>query len=307
MRVAIIDLGTNTFNLIIADLDSGGKPVLVFKTREPVKLGDKINEGTISPEAYQRGLKAVTDFKSIITSYDVQRAEAFGTSAIRSAGNGNDFCKDIERLTGISIQVIDGDKEAEYIYMGVREAVKLSEEPVLILDIGGGSNELIIASKTKIFWKQSFNLGIARLLQKFSPSDPITDEELNRVTEFIKKELAPLFEAVNKYPVNELIGASGSFETFAELASIKAKRKFDLNDTTEFNFADGEFQTIHNDLLYSTRADRAQMKGMLEMRADMIVLASIFVDVVVKACNIRKIRVSDYALKEGAMYSILKN
>jgi exopolyphosphatase/guanosine-5'-triphosphate,3'-diphosphate pyrophosphatase len=261
----------------------------------------------ISKEAYDRGIKAIIEFNSILKEYKADKTEAFGTSAIRSATNGHEFCNEIHKLTGIRINVIAGDEEAEYIYKGVREAVSLTDEPVLILDIGGGSNELIIANKETIFWKQSFNLGIARLLQKFDPSDPITQEEIGSITSFIKEELSPLFDAVSKYPVSELVGASGSFETFAELAAIKGKREFDLNKSPEWKFNDGELDQIHNDLLYTTRAERADMKGLLEMRADMIVLASLFVDIVVKTCGIRTIRVSDYALKEGAMYSILKN
>jgi exopolyphosphatase/guanosine-5'-triphosphate,3'-diphosphate pyrophosphatase len=145
------------------------------------------------------------------------------------------------------------------------------------------------------------------LLQTFQPSDPITNSELENITAYINKELTPLFEEVQRFPVNELIGASGSFETFAELAAIHNNRNFSLEEATEWSFNEGEFEDVHQKLLYSTRESRAHMQGMLEMRADMIVLASVFVDVVIKGCNIRKIRVSDYALKEGAMYSILKN
>lgn len=306
MRIAVIDLGTNTFNLFIADIDNACKPSAVYKTRIPVRLGDRINDAVISPEAYERGLSAVLEFYSSLKEYKVERALAFGTSAIRSAVNGAAFCKDIKSTTGIDVTVIDGNEEAEYIYEGVREAVSIGEVPVLILDIGGGSNELIIANNDRIFWKKSFNLGIARLLQLFQPSEPLTPDEEKKIRAYLKKELEPLRDAIQEYPVCELIGASGSFETFAELSARKVDKDFHWDGRTEYIFSEGEYERVAMELMGTTREERLEMEGMMSIRADMIVLASVFVNVVLEECNIRKIRVSDYALKEGALFRVLK-
>ncbi len=306
MRVAIIDLGTNTFNLFIADLNADGKPEAVFKTRTPVRLGDRINDAIISSEAYERGLESVEYFSVILKKHHAERVLAFGTSAIRSATNGKQFCDDVRSRTGIDVMIIDGNEEAEYIYRGVREAVSMNDEKVLILDIGGGSNELIIANHDTIFWKKSFNLGIARLLQLFSPDDPLPKDQEENIKAYLRKELQPLTEAVKLFPVTELIGASGSFETFAELSAKKKDSSFKWNGHTEYTFCEGEYEEVYSDLVGTKKEERLVMEGMLSMRADMIVLAGVFVNVVLEECGIRKMRVSDYALKEGALFRILK-
>lgn len=307
MRVAVIDLGTNTFNLLIADLDSDGHPEPVFKTRIPVRMGEKINDGIITDEAYHRGINAIKEFKSAIETYFAQHAAAFATSAIRSSTNGKAFCKEIEEATGIQVNIIDGEREAELIYYGVSRALDLGTKPSLILDIGGGSNEFIIGNKKNILWKKSFNLGIARLLNKFNPRDPLSSEEHQVIRAYLKEELAELFSAVNDFPVTELIGASGSFETFADIAAKNFRDDPDWDTTTEFRFRDDEFDRVFNRLLYSSKQERKDIDGMLEMRSDMIVLAAILVDLVVKEFDLKKIRVSDYSLQEGVLYSILKN
>lgn len=307
MRVAVIDLGTNTFNLLIAEVAAGSKPQQVFRTRIPVRFGDKINEGFIDNKAYQRGIAAIKEFHVQLEKYKPQRAEAFATSAIRSSVNGKEFCDDVTELTGITVNVINGEQEAELIYYGVKSALEIGKEPSLILDIGGGSNEFIIGNKDEIFWKKSFNLGIARLLSKFKPSDPIQESELTQVIEFLETELDELFMAVKKFPVKELIGASGSFETFAELAAVNFRNRFEWLNGSEFIFNEGEYGKVFAMLLHSTKQDRSAMRGMLEMRSDMIVLAGILVDLIIRKCNLQKIRVSDYSLQEGALFEILKS
>ena len=153
MRVAVIDLGTNTFNLLIADVDKQNKTFSkVFNEKIASKLGrGGINNRIIVPEAFQRGVEALTQQKQIIDTYNCEKVFAIATSAIRNAENGPDFVSTVKRKLGISIQVISGDEEAELIYKGNRLACDISQKSV-ILDIGGGSNEFIIADSEKIYW-----------------------------------------------------------------------------------------------------------------------------------------------------------
>ncbi|MCC6837593.1 MAG: phosphatase, partial [Bacteroidia bacterium] len=168
MRIAIIDLGTNTFNILIVDVDGNQNIKQLFQTKIPVKLGEGgINQGFIAPIPFQRGMDALIQYQLIIEEYGVDNTFAFATSAIRSARNGTDFVNIAKEKTGIEVQVISGDKEAELIYYGVRSAVNMTNDTSLIIDIGGGSTEFIIANKDQIFWKQSFLLGAARLLEIF--------------------------------------------------------------------------------------------------------------------------------------------
>lgn len=307
-RISIIDLGTNTFNLLIADISSDKKFTIVYNTKVPVKLGEGgINKNFIAPPAFERGLNALEKYSQLIAEYKSEKQYSFATSAIREASNGKEFVQKVKELFNIDVQVISGDREAELIYYGVRKAAQLTNEKSLIIDIGGGSTEFIIANKNQIFWKQSFLLGASRLLEKFHPSDPIKEAETNSIKQYLKEQLKPLADALKKYPVTELIGSSGSFESLADMIAYRFYDIKILDNKTEFDFNLDDCNIIYEELLKSTKQERMQMKGLIEMRVDMIVVSSIIVHFVITEFEISKMRLSTYALKEGVIEELLKN
>lgn len=306
MRIAVIDLGTNTFNLLVAETDLFGGFETLYNEKIAVKLGEGgINKGFITEEAFIRGLEALENYSSTIRQWQCERTLAFATSAVRSASNGNDFVKTVLGKTGIEIQTISGDMEAEFISMGVRQAVRLTEEPSVIIDIGGGSTEFIILDDKQILWKQSFEIGASRLLQRFQPSDPIKTEEQKQIADYILDELKSLWEAAEKFKVKELIGASGSFESLAELVNLRYHSLPGLEDKTECEFVLEQCGAIHAEILASTRDQRLKMKGLVAMRVDLIVVSAVLVETVVSRLNISKMRYSSYALKEGVLWRFL--
>ena len=166
-RIAIIDLGTNTFHLLIADTD-GTTIQPVYAEKVPVRIGEGgINLGFISEEACERALLAMKAFKAKIEAFETSKSYATATSAFRNAQNGAALAKTIEEATSIAITIISGNREAELIYFGVKEALQLGEEKALIVDIGGGSVEFIIANEHTLFWKESFEIGGQRLMDLF--------------------------------------------------------------------------------------------------------------------------------------------
>ncbi|MFI5149212.1 MAG: phosphatase [Bacteroidia bacterium] len=306
MRLAIIDLGTNTFNLLIAEKHSDGSHRILFKTKVASKLGEGgINDGIIRPAAFQRGMHALKGYKEKMDSLEVGTVYAFATSAIRSATNGAEFVQEVKSQTGIEIQIISGDREAELIYYGVRNAVKMQDTYSLIMDVGGGSTEFIIANKHRIIWKRSFDLGAARLLASYHESDPITVVEIERLRAHLLRELLPLFDAVNTYPVMELIGSSGSFDSLAEMIAHRFNHFHTLEGKTEYRFNLDHTEEIYKLIVHSTRAERLKMKGLIEMRVDMIVVSSIFVRLVLTELDLIHMRLSTYSLKEGALWELL--
>jgi len=307
MRIAIIDLGTNTFNILLVQVADDKVCKTIFQTKIPVKLGEGgINSGFIAEIPFQRGIDALVQYKQIISQYAIDKVLAFATSAIRSASNGNEFVKVAKEKSGITIDVISGDREAELIYYGVRSAVKMSNETSLIIDIGGGSTEFIIGNKDTIFWKQSFLLGAARLLELFNPSDPILDTEVETVKNYLRNELQPLFQAVEKFPIVELIGSSGSFDSLAEMIAHRFYTPDILDNKTEYEFKLDDCIAIYDLIVKSTKAERLAMKGLVQMRVDMMVISSILVHFVVAEFGIKKMRLSTYSLKEGVLYEFLK-
>ena len=173
-RLALIDMGTNTFHLLIVELPAapGQPPHELLRTKAGVRLGEGgISRGEIAPAPYARALHTMAGFKEEMELHSVTQVRATATSAMRVARNGPALVREISEQFGIEVEVIAGGREAELIWRGVRQAVPLGPQRQLIVDIGGGSVEFIIANDHEIFWKQSFEIGAQRLLDQFFP-DP---------------------------------------------------------------------------------------------------------------------------------------
>ncbi|NLI23407.1 MAG: Ppx/GppA family phosphatase [Bacteroidales bacterium] len=303
MRAAIIDMGTNTFNLLIAESQEGGTFNVLLDRKLPVRLGaGGITQKIITPEAMDRGFRALEEHAATMKEFGLTHAKAFGTSAIRSARNGKAFADQVFQRFGFDVEIISGKREAELIYKGVKHAVQLTEQPVLILDIGGGSNEFIIGDRENIFWKKSYKLGVARLLEEMHPSDPITPEEITKAENLFRMSLRELYKMVPMYAIDTLIGASGSFETFSALLRSEAGSRYATSGgeaSMEISLPD--YFRLYEQLLRSTAQERSKMPGMEPIRVDYIVLASVFVSFVLREFSIKKLIQSNYALKEGVM------
>jgi exopolyphosphatase / guanosine-5'-triphosphate,3'-diphosphate pyrophosphatase len=304
MRTGIIDCGTNTFHLLIVDVDADKNFSIIHKLNLAVKLGEGgIANAVIQPQPFARGLIALKEFKKLLSFYKVEKIKAYGTAALRSASNGNHFL-DEAKMIGIDIIVVDGNKEAELIYAGVKHAATLPNCPVIIMDIGGGSVEFIICTNKEILWRQSFEIGAALLLDKFKPSDPITETQLLQIEEYLLQTLKPLFifaETLTE-SILDLIGSAGSFETFAEMCLHQFGNPEELQHKKSFDIPLAQYAIIHKQLLHSNVQQRKNMKGIIEMRLDMIVIASILLNVVIQKLSIKTITLSAYALKEGMLY-----
>ncbi|MBS2211656.1 phosphatase [Carboxylicivirga mesophila] len=307
MRIAIIDLGTNTFNLLIAEQTEDSYSILLEK-KYPAKLGKGgINDKRILPDAMERGIAALQSHLSTMEPFKVDKVVCMATAAIRSAANGQDFVDRVKKELGLTIHVIDGQKEAELIFDGVKQVVPIGDERVMILDIGGGSNEFIIANKDGVVWKHSFDLGIARLLDRFAPSDPITDAEITAVEEFIGKELELLYKAMEQFPTSTLIGSSGSFDTIAGMLAAIHHPHLDMSKTMTYQIPLPHAHQLHELFLKSTAEERKNMKRMDLHRVEMIVLASIFINFIVKEFDIKEMWQCGFALKEGTIFQLINN
>ena len=307
-RLALIDLGTNTFHLLIVEMPTlpGDKPLVLLRTKAGVRLGEGgISQGVIAPEAYARALHTLAGFKEEIELHEVTETRATATSAMRVTRNGPDLVRDIFEQTGIQVDVIPGEREAELICAGVRQAVDLGPESNLIMDIGGGSVEFIIADEATIFWKQSFEIGAQRLLDQFFP-DPegiMPAAAVAAEQAFLGTVLGPLLAAIEHYRPVGIVGASGSFDSLADMQFGEIRAEALLPPSTELPLA--SFQASYRHLLSGNHQQRAALPGILPMRADMLVVASILIDYVLGISGITRIRTSAYALKEGLLAEML--
>ncbi len=297
MRVAIFDLGTNVFSLLLAQVSKNKCNI-----KKVIKVGSHIGKGgfkrgSLTPEAIDSSVEALSQLmRQVEKNGGVDLIKAFATSAVRDASNGQLLVNIVKEKFGIDIEIISGEREAELVYKGIRESILLYKENVLMLDIGGGSNELIIANKDTIHWKQSFPLGVVRMKEIIDPSDTITDSQIESYISYLEDALAPCFDECLKYNPTLLIGSSGSFDTLRELVF-----PLDNSSLPVMELPLEKFDKLHQKLLTSTRQERFDMAGMSPMRADYMVLGTIFIDFIIRKIGIKELYQSSFSLKEGYM------
>ncbi len=298
MISGIVDLGTNTFHLLIFD---DGQ--VLFKQSLATKMGmGGINRGLITQEGIERSVAVLRIFRQKLDEFNVQDENvfAFGTSALRSAANREEVLARFREETGISVRVIDGEQEASLIYAGVKQAVRI-EEPSMIVDIGGGSVEFIICDADKVLWMRSFEIGGQRLLERFIKKDPLPASETDKMEQYFREVLLPLTNAIHQYRPVVLVGSSGSFDTLNDMYYCRTTGDFPPEEVPGFDYPLEEFGGAYEQLVFSTREERMQIPGMKELRVDMIVGAMVLIKFLLQAFGIKKIKISNYALKEGAM------
>lgn len=304
MRLAVIDLGTNTCNLLVAETNLAGFTIL-HQSKQLVKLGDnKIRKNEISPEATNRVLDSFQRHKEIIQKFKVDKVKVLATSAVRSAENKITFLETLSENAGWIIKVISGEMEAELIFKGVLLAFNDLTEPSVILDIGGGSNELILAHHNELVWKESQPTGMARVINTFSLSDPIQPDEIKSLQHFFTDAHKNAFSTCINEQVKTLVGCSGAFDTIADI--IDKVKPGEKQRTTQIITLEA-FYWVYNMLLKSTRKERLAMKGMDYVRVDLIVPAVILIEQLISEIGIKQIIQTDFALREGVLFEMIGN
>lgn len=302
-RFAVIDLGSNTFHLIIFDL-SRKKPDVLFRERIAVKIGEGIEDGLITDAAAERAINTLFRFSEKIKQYNVIATRAIATSAFRSAINAREFCWRVKLECGINIEVIDGEKEAQLIYQGVKEAVNLPVHNSVIMDIGGGSVEFIICNNEGILWKKSYEIGGIRLMKRFHKSEPIQPNQVDHLKSFLLETLSDLFEKFDTHKPKTLIGASGAFESLVDIAALKKGLDPVGKTMTESTLDLEDFYVICEEIVSKTYTERKEIPGLVTFRAEMIVVSCLLIKRIVRH-GISDIRASAYALKEGMVSELI--
>lgn len=292
MKKGIIDLGTNTFNLLIGEVENGKLQILRTE-KEAVLLGmGGINQGRIALEAWNRAFDTLQRFKECCEEESVEEIKGFGTSAIRSAGNGAQFIREVKEKLGLDITIITGEEESNLIYKGVKSIYDFSDRGI-IMDIGGGSTEFIIATDNGLEVAESFDIGVSRLHQKLYNVRDFNSDNYAKIDAFLNEHTASFFETNQ---VDLLIGASGSFETFYEM--IYKKEFVASGEVVELPF--DELMVQIDWVLNSTFVERWQNDWIVPIRKSMIPIAAYKIKWVINQLNVKRVILSPYSLKEGA-------
>ena len=308
-RVAIIDCGTNTFNLLVKEKVEG-KWKTLFKTKLPVKLGaGGFSENVLMSNRMARGLDALYSYKNVIDSLEVRDVRVFATSAVREASNGNEFVAKVKKHLNFDMEVISGDREAELIFEGVVQTTEEIKEDYLIMDIGGGSTEFIFVRDQKPLWRKSYLLGVSRIHGMLNPASRINQDDVNRLRTHLNKELEDLISFLKENPVRVLVGSSGSFDTLFDMyqfakAKDSSKDASALQDSSKVNLNEipfSSYPSIHQWLVGSTLEERLKHPSIPQMRAEYMPLSTYLVKFILEQSSFNKIYQSEYALKEGVL------
>jgi len=286
-KVSIIDLGTNTAHLLIAEQIEGGLKVLKKKRHYTFLAESGIEQITI--EAQKRLFFALANFDLIVKEFKSPNCVIIGTEAFRIAKNGGEILRNIKQEYGWDVEIVSGNREAILIYEGVRQVVNLSVGNFVIMDIGGGSVEFVISKNGKLEWKKSFPIGIAKIFNNFFSNNSLTSRDLLKHSEKIRNVFLPLEIALKKYNPVTLVGAAGSFE-------ILIKK---TNDSGSQVLNKDVFLNKMEEIINLSEEERARVSWIPEERAKYVTAAILLIRIALDITNSKKIIVSPFSLKEG--------
>lgn len=291
-RIAVIDLGSNTFHLLIADKDEYGLST-VFKKRAYVSLCEGGGQ-VIKGERMKAGLEVLADFKEVLKKYGVEKFRMIGTAVLRNAINRAEFIEKAESVMGSPIEVIDGVKEAELIYNGVRLFGGFEKDSHVVIDIGGGSTEIII-NKNNCIQLLSFDFGIGQLNEIFHKEDPITVERFNELKSYVFSNLNST-GLEKHYGINTMVGSAGSFEILLSLY------RSDFRDYGENTSIPVEWARVKShQVALMNIAQREMLANVPKERLRYLSVGFATINVFIEYFKPCSIIVSPFALKEGVL------
>src|SRR5262245_24006886 len=306
MRIAAIDVGSNSFHMIVAEARPDGHFIVLDRAKEMVRLSERaLTTGRLRKSAMDRGMRTLARFKSIADRHGATRIRAVATSAVREAKNGGEFIQRIYDEVGLRVRVIPGREEARLIYLGVSQVVDLRRGPALLLDIGGGSVEIVLVENGKPVELHSVKLGVARLTEEFLHTDPPRARELAKLAAHVEEELATPLKTAAKRRIPRVIGTSG---TLLSLVSMAAHR-LGVHPGREAHGLEvpaAAVSQLRRQLVRADEAARLEMRGMDPKRSDLIVAGVVVADHVLRRVKARRIQACTWALREGLLLEYIR-
>jgi exopolyphosphatase/guanosine-5'-triphosphate,3'-diphosphate pyrophosphatase len=306
MNIAVFDIGTNSIHMLVAEI----RPDLSFEVlgheKDTTRLGDGSFEShRLKKSKMQRALGVIDRFYKIAKTNNVQKCLAVATSAVRDAKNGREFLRDIYRRTGIRAEVISGKEEGRLIELAARSSVETRGQKALVVDIGGGSMELVLGDGKKHSYIESFPLGVARLSDIFLHEDPPSAKELKNLEQHIEKTVKKAGRVIRKQRCSMVIGTAG---TLINLGSMiyEDETSRPLNFVNHFELERKPLEKIHEKIIQTTLKERLNFPGLDPKRADIIVAGSVLVLTLMRLFRIDEITLSDRGIREGMIIDFIE-
>lgn len=299
MKLAAIDIGTNSIHMIIAEVTSRNSFEIIDREKEMAKLGAGVFASNyISDRAFAVGLKTIRRYVQLADSLGVDEIITAATSAIREAHNGEDFLKAVVAQTGLRPRIISGKEEARLIFLAVRNSIALEQDRALVLDIGGGSTEAVIGDRNDILFKDSMPLGVLRLLDMFEDKDSVGVEGRGVLEAHIRFVATAIFDKIHNIGFDRVIGTSGTIRTMGEAAHIAAGGE-SLHSVNAQVVQLEDIGKLTQKLLKMDLEERAEVDEISDKRADAIHLGGVLLVQLLEMAKVSEITLCDASLREG--------
>jgi len=301
--LAAIDLGTNSLHMVVVKVQPQLPTfTIIAREKETIRLGDCEEKGNLKPDVMERAIACLKRFQGVAKTFNAEQIVAVATSAVREAPNGREFISRVADELNLEISLISGQEEARRIYLGVLSAMELNNQPHIIIDIGGGSTELILGDGWEPRFLSSTKVGAVRLSKDFVHSDPISRTEFLYLQAYIRGTLErvvdELFSHLQPGEIPRLVGTSGTIET---LVGIKAREKSGIDSTRlgGYELTLEELQEFVNRIRKLSYPERLQIPGMADRRAEIIVAGALILQEAMTLLNIQSLKVCERSLREG--------
>lgn len=313
--LASIDIGTNTFRLLISDLDDNGILHPRLLKREITRLGGGFTaSGVLTEESMNRGINTLSAFSELLKEHKVDKVRAVATSVVREAGNGRDFISLVKDNAGLDVEVIGGEEEASLALKGVLSCVNVKTRYALAFDIGGGSTEYILSNRRAPLYSESLRLGVVHATETFLKSDPPKEEEVGRLSTHVEEMLRPFLERLvgvglrEKLPPQNsdiaLVGTAGTITTLA--AMDLGIESYDPSRINNHILAYETVKRLFTLMLPLTLSERRRLKALEGGREDLIIAGTIIVLKTMEVFGFERMLVSDGGLLEGVLVEMVE-
>ncbi len=306
--IAAIDIGTNSFHLVIAKIDSKKRFTVLTRAKEVVRLGSSSNDMKyISPESIERGVETLKRFRMICDSYKAEII-AIATSATREALNKQEFLSRVFSETGIEINIVSGQEEARMIYLGILQSLDIYNKKILLVDIGGGSTEFLVGEKGEVKAANSIKVGAVRLTHKFTLDARVDKNDLKNAKQFVKGAINQVTRMISNMEYELVVGSSGTINNIGAIISAEdnSSEASEIN-LNGFIIKKKAFQNALNKIYKAeTITERLEIPGLDPKRADIITAGAVILEQVFGELNLEKMTLSTYALREGIIMNYIQ-
>ncbi|QZY54728.1 Ppx/GppA phosphatase family protein [Crassaminicella profunda] len=300
LNLGAIDIGTNSMRMIIAKIENG---IIVKSSKllNTTRMGENVDQtGSLSNGAMDRNIDALKEFMQIARKEKIKELPIIATSAVRDAKNKDTFIKRVKEEVDVSVEVIDGQREAELGFMGVLRGLKKYDENILVIDIGGGSTEFIFGNEKGIKHLISINIGAVRMTEKFVTTDPVAKKEVENMENTIDEIIKETIDYLCKFKIDKVIGIGGTVTTIAAVS--KKMKVYDKDKIHHTNLSHEKVKMILCEFLSLNLEDRKQIDGLQPKRADIIIAGTIILDRILKGLHMEHITISEYDNLEGLIF-----